>query len=211
VDTRNALVLTLARTVEQREGLGTLRLTRLQRYARLLAQECVQSRVYDSEITEAFIDQLACAAPLLDIGKCGLPDHILLKPGRLDTDERLMMQTHTVMGADLIQSVARHHDAAQVFLRMAVDIARHHHERWDGTGYPDCLKGVAIPLGARLVSPCDVYDALRSRRLYRPGLAHPAAITVLMSDWDSQFDPALREPFLRCGDQFSRLFREIGE
>jgi response regulator RpfG family c-di-GMP phosphodiesterase/serine/threonine protein kinase len=211
IDTRNALVLTLARMVEQREGLGTLRLTRLQMYTRLLAEEASRSPSWSGRIDAAFIDQLSCAAPLLDIGKVGLPDHILLKPGQLTTDERFVMQTHTTIGADLLQSVAGHHGSAQAFLRMAIDIARHHHERWDGSGYPDRLATEAIPLSARLVSPCDVYDALRSRRLYRPGLPHQAVMQVMGTTWDAQFDPSLRDPFLHCSDQLAKIFREVGE
>jgi response regulator RpfG family c-di-GMP phosphodiesterase len=211
IDTRNALVLTLARMVEQREGLGTRRLTRLQMYTRLLAEEAAHNSAYAGSIDADFIDQLSCAAPLLDIGKVGLPDHILLKPGQLTTDERFVMQTHTTIGADLLQSVAGHHGSAQAFLRMAIDIARYHHESWDGTGYPDRLGGEAIPLAARLVSPCDVYDALRSRRLYRPGLAHQAVLQVMGTTWETQFDPSLRDPFLRCGDQLAKIFREVGE
>jgi response regulator RpfG family c-di-GMP phosphodiesterase/serine/threonine protein kinase len=211
IDTRNALVLTLARMVEQREGLGNLRLTRLQMYTRIMAEEAAKAPEFTPIINASFIDRLVCAAPLLDIGKMGLPDHILLKPGQLAPDERLIMQTHTVIGTELLQSVARHHGAAQPFLQMAMDVARHHHERWDGTGYPDLLAGEAIPLAARLVAPCDVYDALRSRRLYRPGLAHAAAMQVLLSGWECQLDPKLREPFLRCGDQLAKIFREVGE
>ena len=211
IDTRNALVLTLARMVEQREGLGTLRLTRLQMYARLLANEAAREEAFKDVIDDGFIDQLVCAAPLLDVGKMGLPDHILLKPGQLTVDERLIMQTHTTIGAELLQSVARNHGAAQAFLQMAIDVAKHHHERWDGTGYPERLVGEAIPLAARLVTPCDMYDALRSRRLYRPGLAHQAALQVMSANWESQLDPALREPFLRCAEQIAKIFKEVGE
>jgi response regulator RpfG family c-di-GMP phosphodiesterase len=211
VETRNALVLTLARLVEQREGMGVARLTRLQNYTRLLATEAAHLPEFASVIDESFIDRLVCAAPLLDIGKLGLPDHILLKPGHLTADERLIMQTHTVIGADLLQSVAQQYGAAQPFLDMAITIARHHHERWDGSGYPDRLAGSAIPLSARLVAPCDVYDALRSRRLYRPGLSHAAALQVMGASWGSQFDPALRQPFLNCADRFAKLFRSDSE
>ena len=211
IDTRNALVLTLARMVEQREGLGFLRLTRLQMYTRLLAEEVAREEAFTPVIDSTFIDHLVCAAPLLDVGKMGLPDHILLKPGQLAPDERLIMQTHTTIGAELLHSVARNHGSAQPFLQMAIDVARHHHERWDGTGYPDSLAGTAIPLAARLVGPCDVYDALRSRRLYRPGLAHQAAMQVMLAGWDAQADPNIRAPFLRCSEQLAKIFREVGE
>src|SRR5206468_1588614 len=103
-----------------------------------------------------------------DIGKIGLPDHILLKPGKLDADERLLMQAHTVIGSETLKAVIAQHGKALAFLNMAVDIARHHHERYDGRGYPDQLANSDIPLAARLVAVGDVYDALRSRRAYKP-------------------------------------------
>src|SRR5207247_5024048 len=102
---------------------------------------------------------LEFCAPLHDIGKVGLPDHILLKPGKLDPDERILMQAHTIIGSDTLQAIAREHGSAMVFLHTAIDITRHHHERYDGNGYPDRLAGTDIPLAARLVSIGDVYDA----------------------------------------------------
>lgn len=211
VDTRNALVLTLAKMVEQREGGSTARLTRLQHYSRLLAETAGKLEAFRPQLDHRFIDLLQCTAPLLDIGKVGLPDYILLKPGQLAPDERLIMQTHTAIGADLLNAVSQNHNSARGFMEMAVAIARHHHERYDGKGYPDQLVGDAIPLAARIVAPCDVYDALRSRRLYRPGLNHNAALQVLQVDWANQFDPKLREPFVQCAAQFDRIFREVGD
>ena len=208
IDARNALVLALAKLVEHRDGVSSNRLARLQLYTRCLAEAAAGSERFASEIDRTFIEQLAATAPLLDIGKVGLPDHILLKPGKLTTDERIIMQAHTVIGSDILKAVAEQHGSARGFLQMAIDIARHHHERMDGAGYPDRLTGDAIPLAARLVAPCDVYDALRSRRLYRPGLAHMVALQVMTEDWNSQFDPGLREPFRRCADEFATIFRD---
>jgi response regulator RpfG family c-di-GMP phosphodiesterase len=208
VDARNALVLALAKVGEHRDGVATNRLARLQHYTRCLAEEAARTERFGPAINRTFIDQLAATAPLLDIGKVGLPDHILLKPGKLTTDERIIMQAHTVIGSDILKAVAEQHGSARGFLQMAIDIARHHHERTDGTGYPDRLAGEAIPLAARLVAPCDVYDALRSRRLYRPGLAHGVALQVMAEDWNAQFEPGLREPFQRCADEFAIIFRD---
>ena len=208
IDARNALVLALAKLVEHRDGVSSARLLRLQKYTRLLAEEAARTERFGAEINRPFIELLACTAPLLDIGKVGLPDHILLKPGKLTMDERLIMQAHTIIGSDILKAVAEQHGSARGFLQMAIDVARHHHERHDGKGYPDRLAGAAIPLAARLVSPCDVYDALRSRRLHRPGLAHAASLQVMTEDWNAQFDPALRELFLRCADEFAAIFKE---
>jgi HD-GYP domain-containing protein (c-di-GMP phosphodiesterase class II) len=118
------------------------------------------------------------------------------------------MQTHTTIGADTLTEVARHHNFALAFLQTAIDIVRHHHERWDGAGYPDGLAGTAIPLSARLVSLGDVYDAMRSRRVYRPALSHQAVIQ-LITESTGQFDPALLQVFKHCSDRLNQIFKEM--
>src|SRR5207253_1617701 len=169
---RNALVLALAKLVEYRDTETGAHLLRLQRYSRVLAEEAAGETVFAEQIDPTFVQMLVCCAPLHDIGKVGLPDHILLKPGKLEAEERTLMQTHTTIGADTLKAVMHRHGSALAFLQMAADIARHHHERFDGAGYPDGLAGDGIPLPARLVAICDVYDALRSRRSYKPALSH---------------------------------------
>lgn len=136
----------------------------------------------------------------------GLPDHILLKPGRLDPEERILMQTHTCLGAETLEEVARYHPPAQDFLSLAIEVVRHHHERHDGTGYPDRLAGAAIPLAARLVALADVYDALRSRRVYKPALNHAAAFEVILEGFGTQFDPALEKAFRTVAPAFATIF-----
>ncbi len=160
------------------------------------------------QLDENYIELAVCCAPLHDIGKVGLPDYILMKPGKLDGDERIIMQAHTTIGAETLHEVAKNHPSATAFLEMAVGIARHHHERFDGAGYPDRLEGSDIPLAARLVSICDVYDALRSRRVYKPSLSHNAAIEVMRDGAGTQFDPVLLQAFGHCGSQFDHIFRE---
>jgi response regulator RpfG family c-di-GMP phosphodiesterase len=207
IQARNALVLALAKLVEQRASETASHLTRMQKYCRCLAEEAARSS-FGAQIDAAFIEVLECCAPLHDIGKVGLPDHILLKPGKLDGDERVLMQTHTLIGAETLQEVAQYHGSAMAFLQMAIDIVRHHHERFDGTGYPDRLAGSDIPLSARLVTIADVYDALRSRRAYKPALSHAAALQVMLEANSGQFDPALLQVFQRCAPQFERIYRE---
>jgi response regulator RpfG family c-di-GMP phosphodiesterase len=208
VEARNALVVALAKLVEHRANETGSHLTRLQKYVNVLGEEAGRCRSFAGQVDEAFVGLAACCAPLHDIGKVGLPDHILLKPAKLDAEERLIMQTHTTVGADMLQKVARNHPSAAGFLHMAIDIARHHHERFDGSGYPDRLAGTDIPLAARLVSICDVYDALRSRRVYKPALSHSAALQVMGDAAGSQFDPNLLEAFQRCAGQFEKIYRE---
>ena len=208
IQSRNALVLALAKLVEHRGGQSGTRLTRMQEYSRALASEAACSSPYAAEINDGFVEIVACCAPMHDIGKIGLPDHILLSPGRLTPEERIVMQTHTTIGAETLRQVAKSHGAALAFLDVAADIARHHHERWDGTGYPDRLAGDAIPLAARIVTICDVYDALRSRRSHKPALAQSAALQLMSETCTGQFDPTLFTAFLRRAAEFERIFRD---
>ena len=208
---RNGLVLALAKIVEHRSTETGKHLLRLQRYARVLAEEAAAVPAFAPVIDAPFVRALEDAAPLHDIGKVALPDHILNKPGPLTSDERVLMQAHTTIGADTLREVARQHPFATAFLHIAIDIARGHHERWDGTGYPDRLAGGDVPLAARLVAICDVYDALRSRRVYKPGLSHHTAILTMTEGSPGHFDPALVEVFRRVAPQFDRIFREFGD
>jgi response regulator RpfG family c-di-GMP phosphodiesterase len=211
IHARNALVLALAKLVEYRDSETGAHLLRLQKYSRCLAEQAAAAPTFAGQIDANFIQMLECCAPLHDIGKVGLPDHILLKPGRLDADERIIMQAHTIIGADTLKAVLLQHGSAVAFLQMAVDIARHHHERFDGKGYPDRLEGVAIPLAARMVTLCDVYDALRSRRVHKPALSHAAALQFMSEASPGQFDPALLQAFHKCSPQLEQIFRELAD
>src|SRR5438094_8617213 len=120
-------------------------LVRLQHYVRCLAEEAARLPAFATQLTPAFIDLAECCAPLHDIGKVAVPDHVLLKPGPLTPQETRLMQTHTTIGADTLRKMLERHGFARAFLQMAMEIARHHHERWDGAGYPDALQGEDIP------------------------------------------------------------------
>jgi response regulator RpfG family c-di-GMP phosphodiesterase/tRNA A-37 threonylcarbamoyl transferase component Bud32 len=205
---RNGLVLGLARLVEYRSTETFAHLSRMQRYCTLLAQEAATHPSFASVIDQDFMQTLECCAPLHDIGNVGLPDHILLK-GRLDPDERRLMQTHTSIGAETLQKVAHSFGSGLGFIPMAIDIARHHHEHFDGSGYPDGLAGNNIPLSARMVLIADSYDTLRSRRSQRPGLPHGGALQIMLEASPGKFDPTLLSAFTTCSLQFDRVFREV--
>jgi HD-GYP domain-containing protein (c-di-GMP phosphodiesterase class II) len=140
-----------------------------------------------------------------------IPDYLLLKPGKLSSEERLALQAHTTIGADALAEMAQQHGGSRAFLQVAIDLARHHHERWDGTGYPDQLRGTDIPLGCRLLALGDVYDALRVRRSYKPALTHAAAVLVMTQVSDGQFDPSLLQVFLKVAPEWDAIFRELPE
>jgi response regulator RpfG family c-di-GMP phosphodiesterase len=209
VHTRNALVLALAKLVGYRRNDSSARLLRLRRYTRSLAEEAAAAPAFGGQIDPGFIRCLDYSVPLYDIGMVVLPDHVLRSPGKLEFDETLLFHSHTTIGAEILAEVAKEHGSAMDFLQMAVELARHHHERWDGTGYPDRLSGPRIPLAARLVALADAYDSLRSRQPSKPPLAHAAAVSVITDGSQGHFDPDLLQVFRRCAPQFERIFREL--
>jgi response regulator RpfG family c-di-GMP phosphodiesterase len=209
IHARNALVLALAELVARRDHETGDHLLRMQRYSRLLAETAAVAPNFAGRIENSFIQMLECCAPLHDIGKAGVPDHILLKPGKLTDDEFGIMKTHTTIGAEILQKVAKQHGFARAFLEMATDITRHHHERWDGAGYPDRLAVENIPLAARIVAIADVYDALRSRRVYKPAYSHADATRIMLHETQGHFDPALLQVFQQCAPEFDKLFQEL--
>ena len=211
IHARNGMVLAFARLIERRSAETGAHLIRLQSYCRVLAERAAELQAFRPLIDANYIRTLQDCAPLHDIGKSSIPDHILNKPGAYTPDERLVMQSHTTIGAETLREVARQHPFALGFLHMAIEIARSHHERWDGTGYPDRLSGEAIPLSARVLAVADVYDALRARRVYKAGMSHEEAVGVMISQSPGHFDPALLGVFRACADDFARVFREHEE
>lgn len=209
IHTRNVLVLAMAAIVEQRHTETTSHLKRMQRYCSALAEAAAQIPAFLAMIDEEFIELLVSCVPLHDIGMVAIPDYILLKPDKLTDEERILMQNHTTIGADSIRNVTRQQGSLTAFVQMAADICRHHHERFNGTGYPDRLQGNAIPLSARLTALADVYDALRCRRAYRPSMSHNSALQIMKALSDGHFDSALMPAFERCGPQFEAIFREL--
>jgi HD-GYP domain-containing protein (c-di-GMP phosphodiesterase class II) len=138
----------------------------------------------------------------------GLPDHLVMKPGKFTVEERLLMQTHAATGAELLRQISDEQGFAQDFFRLASSVARHHHERFDGCGYPDGLAGADIPLAARITAIADVYDALRSRRYYKPPLSHQVAVQVVAEGSPGHFDPALVEALKLCAADFEQVFKD---
>jgi putative two-component system response regulator len=205
---QDVLIYAMAKMAELR-GLETgAHLLRMQGYVRVLAEEAMRLPAFAGQIDDMFVRLLERCVLLHDIGKVAIPDHILLKPGKFDAEERSVMESHTIVGADILAAVARQNGASLAFLQMATDIARHHHERFDGTGYPGGLAGEAIPLSARIVTIADVYDALRSKLVYKPGLAHQPAKRLILESNNGQFDPALLVAFRHCASNFEQIFAQ---
>ena len=186
-------------SAETRDNETGNHILRTQNYVALLCDELSKTPRDRDALDPVTIARFTKAAPLHDIGKVGIPDHILLKPGRLTPDELVIMRTHAALGAEAIgRAIEGEDDLAPFgFLQAAMLIARHHHERWDGTGYPDALRGEAIPLCARVMAVADVFDALLARRPYKRPMPFEAALTLVADGRGSHFDPAVVDAFFR--------------
>ncbi|HEY9107694.1 MAG TPA: two-component system response regulator [Roseateles sp.] len=191
---RDTTLFVMVSLAEFRDADTGNHIQRTQEYVRTLAIWLAAQPDGPADLTATAIDELAKAAPLHDIGKVAIPDGILLKPGKLSADEWTIMKTHAEHGADLLQrAIDRLGDDAGLMLTFGKQIARHHHEKWDGSGYPDALAGEAIPLAARLMAVADVYDALISERPYKKPMTHEEALAFIRAGRGSHFDPRIVE------------------
>lgn len=201
--TRDIALLTLAKLAESRDNATGQHLERMAAFSRRLAEEIVAGS-WPEKVPDDFVDHLFKSSPLHDIGKVGIPDSILRKPGPLDPEEREVMRTHPQIGGDTLRKVIEAFQG-RTFLTMGMEIAYSHHERWDGTGYPQRLAGNDIPLAARVVALADAYDAITSRRPYKSALPHEEAVRRIAADRGTHFDPALVDIFLRCNRDFVEI------
>jgi PAS domain S-box-containing protein len=204
---RAATILGLAKLAEYRdEGTGT-HLERIREYARMLAEEMAKMPHYREQIDQRYIEDIYQSAILHDIGKVGIPDAVLLKPGELTGEEFEIIKCHTVFGGDAITSIQSQIEGRS-FLNIGREIAYNHHEKWDGSGYPHGLRGQEIPLAARIVAVADVYDALTSRRFYKEAFPHAKAMQIISGLKGTHFDPEVVDAFAALEEQFNRIREE---
>lgn len=192
----------LAHLAETRDPETGNHILRTQSYVRLLASQLREHPHFSDMIDDRFITMLAKSAPLHDIGKVGIPDAILLKPGKLTDDEWAIMKTHTRMGSAAIELAERDIEKPVEFLGLAKEVARWHHERWDGQGYPDQLAGESIPVSARIMALADVFDALVSKRVYKESVTFEVAREIIAAERGRQFDPEMTNVFLSGFSEF---------
>lgn len=209
-ETRDATIVALASLAEARDNETGAHIQRTQRYVRVLAEYLSSQPGYSDFLTPHTIDLIYKAAPLHDIGKVGIPDNILLKPGKLTDDEFVIMKTHAQLGADALQGAVES-VTENAFLRHAQDIAANHHEKWDGSGYPQGKQGDDIPLSARLMAVADVYDALISKRVYKPAFSHDKAKGIIVEGAGSHFDPVVIDAFLACEQAFIDIAQQYAD
>jgi len=204
--TRDAVIFGLAKLTESRDPDTGHHLERIALYSTCLAKALRRDATYRSQITPAFVDSIGISSALHDIGKVGVADTILNKPGRMNRRERERMQDHATLGGQCIQEIELRLGSSN-FLSMAREIALAHHERWDGFGYPAGLAGEEIPLAGRIVAIVDVYDALSSRRVYKEAFPHEECLAIIRGEAGKQFDPHLTEVFLRIETQIEAIAR----
>ena len=193
--TQRVSIRALAHLAETRDPETGNHILRTQGYVERLATGLQDHPRFQATLTARYIDLLSRSAPLHDIGKVGIPDHVLLKPGKLDALEWAIMQTHAKIGSDAIEQAERDIEMPLEFLSVAKEIAHWHHEKWDGSGYPDGLAGDAIPVSARLMALADVFDALISKRVYKPAMSVTEARAIIVQGRGGHFDPDVVEAF----------------
>ncbi len=202
---QDVTITAMASLAETRDNETGNHIRRTQTYVKLLAERLRTHPRFADKLDDKSIQLLHKSAPLHDIGKVGIPDRILLKPGRLTIEEFEIMKTHTTLGRDAIEHAEKQIGAEVPFLAIAKEIAYSHQEKWDGSGYPESLAGDAIPMSARLMALADVYDALISWRVYKEPFSHETAVGMITEGRGKHFDPDMVDAFLELEQEFKRV------
>jgi len=203
-DTQIGMIFALAKLAESRDDDTGMHLERVQVFCKRLAARLKQRSRWGEQIDEAFVENIFHASPLHDIGKVAIPDHILLKPGKLTPEEFEVTKTHARLGADTLEAVRRKFPG-NALLDMGITIARFHHEKWNGSGYPQGLAGEAIPLCARIMAVADVYETLRAKRCYKPAFSHEESTEIVLASSGTHFDPEIVKAFVELKDEFRKI------
>lgn len=208
-DSQMSTIFALSKLAESRDAETGRHLERVRFFCQILAEKLCRESPYKHEIEDNFIHNISNASPLHDIGKVAIPDSILLKPGKFIAEEFEVMKTHTTIGASTLDEVRKLYPGNR-FIDMGISIARSHHERWDGKGYPENLAGQNIPLAARIMAVVDVYDALRSKRCYKEAVDHSLCKEAIIAGRGGQFDPVVIDAFTLSEQEFARFGCEMG-
>lgn len=208
---QQVLVFAMATLAEQREADSESHILRVQNYALALANALRKHPSFEALLTPAYIDTLFRSAPLYDMGSVGVPDRILLKPGRLTPDEIGIMRTHTTLGHAAIERAERTLGRASPLLTIVKEVVLSHQEKWDGTGYPRALAGTDIPVSARIIALADVYDALITSKVYKDGVPHDKAVQIIFSERGAHFDPDMVDAFVEIQDSFAEIAKRYAD
>ena len=202
---QDVTIMAMTSLAETRDNETGNHIRRTQLYVKALAEHLRDHPRFAHVLTDRMIDLLYKSAPLHDIGKIGIPDAILLKPGKLTVEEFETMKTHTTLGRNAIEEAERRLGMRVAFLSVSKEIAYSHQEKWDGSGYPEGLKGDAIPVSARLMAVADVYDALISKRVYKPAFPHEQACATIVKGRGTHFDPDMVDAFVAIAQDFLHI------
>lgn len=208
--TRDVAIETLGSLAEYRDTETGYHIKRTMHYVRLLAEKLQNHPNFNNFLSDEMVEHFWKSAPLHDVGKVGVTDCILLKPGKLTPEEFTEMKRHAIHGRDVLTDSASKL-GPNSFLKIAQEMAYTHHERWDGSGYPQGLKGTEIPISGRLMAVADVYDALITRRVYKPALSHHEAVDIIMNGSATAFDPEIAKVFLQFEDNFRRIALDFAD
>jgi len=208
---QDVTILSMASMAETRDSETGNHIRRTQHYVKALAEKLKFNPRFSEFLTDSNISTLFKSAPLHDIGKVGIPDRILLKPGKFTPQEFEIMKTHTTLGWEAINNAEQMLGMKAEFLTMAKDIALFHQEKWDGSGYPQGRSGDSIPISARLMAIADVYDALISRRVYKEGMPHEAAVKIIQEGKGQHFDPDMTDAFVEIQDEFRAIAQRYAD
>lgn len=210
LESRDVTIFALAKLAESRDRETGAHLERMREYCRILGHELSQSPKYQNVVDGDYVQLLYLTSPLHDIGKVGIPDAVLLKPGQLTSAEFEIMKRHSAIGGATLEAATRAYPDAP-FLSIAREIALTHHERYNGTGYPNGLRGEEIPLSGRIVAVADVYDALTTRRVYKPKFSHEKTRNMIISESGEHFDPDIVDAFLAREQEFIDVSRRFAD
>jgi putative two-component system response regulator len=205
------LLFALATLAELRESDTESHLLRVQHYVRALCQRLKTRPALAATLTDTYVELLGLCVPIYDMGTVGVPDRILLKPGRLTADELAIMRTHTTLGYEAMVRAETTLKLHSPLLAMAKDVVLCHHEKWNGAGYPKGLSGALIPLAARIVAVADVYDALISAKVYKEGVAHERAMQIIVSERGAHFDPDVVDAFVEVQTEFAAIAQRFAD
>ncbi|WP_010587818.1 response regulator [Schlesneria paludicola] len=210
LESRDVTIFALAKLAESRDFETGAHLDRIREYCRVLCEHLLDHGPYVDQIDGDFVRMVYLTSPLHDIGKVGIPDKILLKPGKLTDEEFEVMKQHAQIGSETLDAALQARPDAE-YLRMARDIARSHHEKFDGTGYPLGLKGNDIPMCGRIVALADVYDALTTKRIYKSAFSHEKAREIILDGSGKHFDPAIVDAFVETEEKFVAIRRRFAD
>ena len=201
---QESLIITMADLVESRDQETGDHIKNTAAYTQIIMDELRREGHYTDQLTDQFVADVVRSAPLHDIGKIRIPDAVLNKPGKLTDEEFALMKKHTFYGGEVIEKT-RSASADVSYLNVAKDLATYHHEWWNGRGYPEGLKGEEIPLSARIMAVADVFDALVSKRCYKPGFSFEKSMGIIREESGTHFDPLVAGAFLNASDEVRKV------